>query len=209
MSLPSRAYTLQSVDLTDVSATSTSSLYCKIAQPRVSETELMNRDVGCKTVANMIKGKTPEEIRKLFNITNEYVSPHPLSLDFVYRPHADFIVSPQRRKSKSERRTSGLKSEPHPHFLPDLRADYDIADKRITFLRPASRLDWWAESSVRRNDSVIENDVCLWRFISSDRHVYSMKLRVTSSCRHGHQPRLRLQYCDSYRLIRDQARSLI
>ena len=25
-------------------------------------------DVGCKTVANMIKGKTPEEIRKLFNI---------------------------------------------------------------------------------------------------------------------------------------------
>ncbi|KAH9977375.1 ubiquitin-protein ligase [Lactifluus volemus] len=27
-------------------------------------------DVGCKTVANMIKGKTPEEIRKLFNIIN-------------------------------------------------------------------------------------------------------------------------------------------
>ncbi|OBZ69090.1 Suppressor of kinetochore protein 1 [Grifola frondosa] len=27
-------------------------------------------DVGCKTVANMIKGKTPEEIRKLFNIVN-------------------------------------------------------------------------------------------------------------------------------------------
>lgn len=29
-------------------------------------------DVGCKTVANMIKGKTPEEIRKLFNITNDF-----------------------------------------------------------------------------------------------------------------------------------------
>ncbi|ESK89871.1 scf complex subunit skp1 [Moniliophthora roreri MCA 2997] len=28
-------------------------------------------DIGCKTVANMIKGKTPEEIRKLFNI-NEF-----------------------------------------------------------------------------------------------------------------------------------------
>ncbi|TIB02278.1 hypothetical protein E3P94_01058 [Wallemia ichthyophaga] len=29
-------------------------------------------DVGCKTVANMIKGKTPEEIRKLFNIQNDF-----------------------------------------------------------------------------------------------------------------------------------------
>jgi hypothetical protein len=37
--------------------------------------QLTRSDVGCKTVANMIKGKTPEEIRKLFNITNEYVGP--------------------------------------------------------------------------------------------------------------------------------------
>lgn len=29
-------------------------------------------DVTCKTVANMIKGKTPEEIRKTFNITNDF-----------------------------------------------------------------------------------------------------------------------------------------
>ena len=29
-------------------------------------------DVGCKTVANMIKGKTPEEIRKTFNIHNDF-----------------------------------------------------------------------------------------------------------------------------------------
>ncbi|KAG0366826.1 S-phase kinase-associated protein 1A-like protein [Gamsiella multidivaricata] len=29
-------------------------------------------DVGCKTVANLIKGKTPEEIRKLFNIVNDF-----------------------------------------------------------------------------------------------------------------------------------------
>ena len=29
-------------------------------------------DVGCETVANMIKGKTPEEIRKLFNIVNDF-----------------------------------------------------------------------------------------------------------------------------------------
>ncbi|KAH8117382.1 E3 ubiquitin ligase complex SCF subunit sconC [Phellopilus nigrolimitatus] len=29
-------------------------------------------DIGCKTVANMIKGKAPEEIRKLFNIVNDF-----------------------------------------------------------------------------------------------------------------------------------------
>jgi len=29
-------------------------------------------DVGCKTVANMIKGKSPEEIRKTFNIQNDF-----------------------------------------------------------------------------------------------------------------------------------------
>ena len=29
-------------------------------------------DVTCKTVANMIKSKTPEEIRKTFNIKNDF-----------------------------------------------------------------------------------------------------------------------------------------
>lgn len=29
-------------------------------------------DLSCKTVANMIKGKTPEEIRKTFNIKNDF-----------------------------------------------------------------------------------------------------------------------------------------
>ena len=29
-------------------------------------------DVGCKTVANMIKGKSPEEIRQTFNIKNDF-----------------------------------------------------------------------------------------------------------------------------------------
>jgi S-phase kinase-associated protein 1 len=29
-------------------------------------------DLGCKTVANMIKGKSPEEIRRTFNINNDF-----------------------------------------------------------------------------------------------------------------------------------------
>ena len=29
-------------------------------------------DCGCKTVANMIKGKTPDEIRKTFNIVKDF-----------------------------------------------------------------------------------------------------------------------------------------
>lgn len=29
-------------------------------------------ELGCKTVANMIKGKSPEEIRKTFNIQNDF-----------------------------------------------------------------------------------------------------------------------------------------
>jgi hypothetical protein len=68
--------------------------------------ELTRRDVGCKTVANMIKGKTPEEIRKLFNIINESVRVNSPSLVFT-----DMIVSPPRRRSKSGKRTNGLRSE--------------------------------------------------------------------------------------------------
>jgi hypothetical protein len=32
----------------------------------------IRRDIGCQTITNMIKGKTPEEIRKLFNIVNDF-----------------------------------------------------------------------------------------------------------------------------------------
>lgn len=39
-------------------------------------------DVGCKTVANMIKGKTPEEIRKLFNIVNDFTPEEEVRVDF-------------------------------------------------------------------------------------------------------------------------------
>jgi len=31
-------------------------------------------DLGCRTVASMIKGKQPEEIRKLFNIKNDFTA---------------------------------------------------------------------------------------------------------------------------------------
>lgn len=53
--------------------TSISSLSCQclcVVQLDIPDT--LDSDVGCKTVANMIKGKTPEEIRKLFNIVNDF-----------------------------------------------------------------------------------------------------------------------------------------
>ena len=56
--------------------TSTSSPYCpslsQHTHHRLSFLTLLCSDVGCKTVANMIKGKTPEEIKRLFNIVNDF-----------------------------------------------------------------------------------------------------------------------------------------
>jgi S-phase kinase-associated protein 1 len=50
--------------------------FCEVDQPQLFELILAANyldikpllDLGCKTVANMIKGKTPEDIRKTFNI---------------------------------------------------------------------------------------------------------------------------------------------
>ena len=42
-------------------------------------------DVGCKTVANMIKGKQPEEIRKLFNIVNDFSPEEEVSYECICR----------------------------------------------------------------------------------------------------------------------------
>lgn len=54
--------------------------FCKVEQATLFELILAANyldikpllDLGCKTVANMIKGKTPEEIRKTFNIKNDF-----------------------------------------------------------------------------------------------------------------------------------------
>ena len=41
-----------------------------LAANYLEQTDLLN--ICCKTVANMIKGKTPEEIRELFNIKDDF-----------------------------------------------------------------------------------------------------------------------------------------
>jgi S-phase kinase-associated protein 1 len=54
--------------------------FCNVDQPTLFKLVLaanyMNikslLDLTCKTVANMIRGKTPEEIRKTFNIKNDF-----------------------------------------------------------------------------------------------------------------------------------------
>jgi hypothetical protein len=49
-----------------------------------SHRDCLIRDVGCKTVANMIKGKTPEEIRKLFNIVNDFTPEEEVNSKILY-----------------------------------------------------------------------------------------------------------------------------
>eukprot|EP00058_Branchiostoma_floridae_P016448 XP_002601936.1 hypothetical protein BRAFLDRAFT_124598 [Branchiostoma floridae] len=50
-------------------------------------------DVTCKTVANMIKGKTPEEIRKTFNIKNDFTEEEEAQLVLPSQIHK-FYKSP-------------------------------------------------------------------------------------------------------------------
>ena len=67
-------------------------------------------DVTCKTVANMIKGKAPEEIRRTFNIKNDFT---PQEVTFVFflfllleNQTFSFAVF---RKNKSKKKTNGAK----------------------------------------------------------------------------------------------------
>jgi S-phase kinase-associated protein 1 len=54
--------------------------FCKVDQPTLFELVLAANyldiksllDLTCKTIANMIKGKTAEEIRRTFNIKNDF-----------------------------------------------------------------------------------------------------------------------------------------
>ena len=65
-----RKCSLRSFWLRTISISSHSCQYVWVVPPDISD--ILDSDVGCKTVANMIKGKTPEEIRKLFNIVNDF-----------------------------------------------------------------------------------------------------------------------------------------
>lgn len=67
-------------------------------------TYVTHSDVGCKTVANMIKGKTPEEIRKLFNIVNDFTPEEEVSRWLVLIDLVSDMHSPHCRP-KSKRRT--------------------------------------------------------------------------------------------------------
>ena len=57
-------------------------------------------DTGCKTVANMIKGKSPEEIRKTFNITNDFTY-LPLSIPIPTYPFPSYPFPPYAFPSRS------------------------------------------------------------------------------------------------------------
>ena len=52
--------------------TSTRNYYLSSSSRRTTWTSSPLLDLTCATVASMIKGKTPEEIRKTFNIVNDF-----------------------------------------------------------------------------------------------------------------------------------------
>lgn len=61
----------------------------------------IRRDVGCKTVANMIKGKSPEEIRKLFNIVNDFTPEEEVRLHNSHHYFANRLIRSDLRSTGS------------------------------------------------------------------------------------------------------------
>ena len=62
------------------------------------------RDAGCKTVADMIKGKSPEEIRKLFDVVNDFTPEEEVRLHNRHRYSAN-------RLTRSDLRSTGSNQE--------------------------------------------------------------------------------------------------
>lgn len=61
-------------------------------------------DCGCKTVANMIKGKTPDEIRKTFNIVKDFTPEEEAQIRRMF-----FLMSISQMLTIMQERTSGQK----------------------------------------------------------------------------------------------------
>lgn len=56
-------------------------------------------DLGCKTVVNMIKGKDPEEIRNIFNISNDF-TPEEEVYNFLFTKLCNMLITSQAQIQK-------------------------------------------------------------------------------------------------------------
>lgn len=68
-------------------------------------------DVTCKTVANMIKGKTPEEIRRTFNIKNDFTPEEEEQVTFPPFPVPPLLSRRRVADPAGERLVRGLGAE--------------------------------------------------------------------------------------------------
>jgi S-phase kinase-associated protein 1 len=59
-------------------------------------------DVTCKTVANMIKGKAPEEIRRTFNIKNDFTPQEVRHFVFLKLQTKSFYFQEEQIKKENE-----------------------------------------------------------------------------------------------------------
>lgn len=139
-------------------------------------------DVGCKTVANMIKGKQPEEIRKLWVIKT-----FSLRIDLwrmCTSGSTSSTTSLQRKKLKSERRTNGqridkrIKSNPKFAFL-FIFTSFVCFHQSIFAHRKVVR-NW--KPSFSRNQSLVKREFpsrtdltsqTFWNLISFSCHLHS------------------------------------